>query len=147
MLQDVIERFRYRFRLWRREQAEDWIGPPGTRLPNYREYMREASAAARVERPEDSWQSIPPDKRVILTDPTPRFVLRTLVPYLAILVILVLGGRLLGTFVPVLAYASSVAAIILAILWTLTTALRTAHICKQRKEYRLWREHLTNQSS
>ena len=147
MLQDVIERFRYRFQLWRREQREDWIGPPGTRLPNYREYMHEASAAARVARPEDSWRSVAPKHRVILTDSTPRFILRTLVPYLAILVILVLGCRLLGTFIPVLAYACSVAAIILAILWTLTTALGTTHICKQRREYRSWRKHLTNQSS
>ena len=136
MLQDVIERFRYRFELWRREQDADWKGPTGERLPAYSQ-----------EKPEDSWQSVPREKRLILTDSTPRFVVRTLVPYLAILVILVLGCRLLGTFVPVLAYACSIAAIILAILWTLTTALGTTHICKQRREYRSWRKHLTNQSS
>ena len=134
MLQDVIERFRYRFELWRRERRAEWSGEKPVPISD-------------GERREDSWQSIPPQKRVILTDPTPRFVLRTLVPYLAILVIFVLGCRLLGTFVPVLAYACSVAAIILAILWTLTTALGTAHICKQRREYRSWRKHLTNQSS
>jgi hypothetical protein len=136
MLQDVIERFRYRSELWRRDQGADWKGPTGERLP-----------ASSEEKPEDSWQSVPPEKRVILTDSTPRFVVRTLVPYFAILVILVLGCRLLGTFVPVLAYACSIAAIILAILWTLTTALGTTHICKQRREYRSWRKHLTNQSS
>jgi hypothetical protein len=138
MLQDVIERFRYRFQLWRREQREDsmWGGP----LP-------ELSARPRVEKPEDSWQSIPPERRVILTDSTSRFAVRTLVPYLAILVILVLGCRLLGTFVPVLAYACSIAAILLGTLWTLINVLGTTHICKQRREYRSWRKHLTNQSS
>jgi hypothetical protein len=116
MLQDVIERFRYRFELWRREQGADWKRPTGERV-----------SASSEEKPEDSWQSIPPEKRVILTDSTSRFVVRTLVPYLAILVILVLGCRLLGTFVPLLAYACSIAAIILAILWTLTSVLGTTH--------------------
>jgi hypothetical protein len=136
MLQDVIERFRYRFELWRRERGADWKGATGERVSTFSD-----------EKPEDSWQSVPPEKRVILTDSTPRFVVRTLVPYLAILVILVLGCHLLGTFIPVLAYACSIAAIILGIFWTLTIALGTTHICKQRREYRLWREHLTNQSS
>ncbi|SRR6266478_3117619 len=136
MLQDVIERFRYRFELWRRQQGADWKRPTGERV-----------AASSEEKAEDSWQSVPPDKRVILTDSTPRFLVRTLVPYLAILVILVLSCRLLGIFVPVLAYACSIAAIILAILWTLTIALGTTRICKQRREYRSWRKHLTNQSS
>jgi hypothetical protein len=136
MLRDVIERFRYRFELWRRERREEWGGTREKPVP-----------ISDGGRDEDPCQSIPPQKRIILTDPTPRFVLRTLVPYLAILVILVLGCRLLGIFVPVLAYACSIAAIILAILWTLTTALGTTHICKQRREYRSWRKHLTNQSS
>ena len=136
MLEDVIERFRYRFELWRREQGADWKGPTAERV-----------SASSEENPEDSWQSVPPEKRVILTDSTPRFVVRTLVPYLAVLVIVVLGCRLLGTFVPVLAYACSIAAIILAILWTLTIALGTTHLCKQRREYRSWRKDLTNQSS
>ena len=136
MLQDVIERFRYRFELWRRERRADWRGATEKPVP-----------ISDEERPENSWQSVPPEKRVILTDPTPRFVVRTLVPYLAILVILVLGCRLLGSLVPVLAYACSITAIILAVLWTLTTALGTTHICKQRREYRSWRKHLTNQSS
>jgi hypothetical protein len=136
MLQDVIERFRYRFELWRGDQGADWKGPTGEHV-----------SPSSEEKPEDSWQSVPPEKRVILTDSTPRFVVRTLVPYLAILVIIVLGCRFLGTFVPVLAYACSIAAIILAILWTLTIALGTTRICKQRSEYRSWRKHLTNQSS
>jgi hypothetical protein len=136
MLQDMIERFSYRFELWRRERRTKWSGAREKPVPISDEELRE-----------DSWQSIPPQKRIILTDPTPRFVLRTLVPYLAIPVILVLGCRLLGTFVPVSAYACSIAAIVLAILWTLTTALGTMHICKQRREYRSWQKHLTNQSS
>ena len=136
MLQDVIERFRYRFELWRREQGADWKAPTGERV-----------SASSEEKPEDSWQSVPPEKRVILTDSTSRFVVRTLVPYLAILVIIVFGCRLLGTFVPVLAYPCSIAAIILAILWTLTIALGTTRICKQRKGYRSWRKHLTSQWS
>jgi hypothetical protein len=147
MLQDVIARFRYRFQLWRREQHEDWIGPSGTRLPNYREYMHEASAAARVERAEDSWRSIAPKNRVILMGSTPRFIGRTLVIYLAVLVILVVGCLLLGTFVPPLRYVCFIAAIVLGTIWTLMNVLGTAHILKQRKEYRAWRQHLTNQSS
>ena len=125
MLQDVVERFRYRFELWRREQGADWKGPTGESVSTFSE-----------EKPEDSWQSIPPEKRVILTDSTSRFVVRTLVPYLAILVMLILGCRLLGTFVPILRYACSIAAIILGTLWTLTSVLGTTHVCKQRREYR-----------
>jgi hypothetical protein len=147
MLQDLIERFRYRFQLWRREQREDWIGPPGTRLPNYREYMQEASAAARVERPEDSWRSIAPKNRVVLMGSTPRFIVRTLTIYLAVLVIVLVGCFLLGTFVPLLHYVCLIAAIVLGTTWTLMNLLGTAHILKQRKQYREWRQHLTNQSS
>ena len=131
MLQDLIERFRYRFALWRREQGADRKGPTGERV-----------LASSEEKPEDSWQAITPEKRVILTDSTSRFVVRTLGPYLAILVILVLGCRLLGTFVPPLNSACSITAITLAILWTLTSLLGTTHICKQRREYRSWRKHL-----
>jgi hypothetical protein len=136
MLQDVIERFRYRFELWRREQGADWKGLTGERV-----------SAPSEEKPENSWQSVPLEKRAILTDSTPQFVVRTLVPYLAILVILVLSCRLLGTFVPVLAYACSIAAIVLGTVWTLINVFGTTHICKQRREYRSWRKHLTNQSS
>ena len=32
-MSELVERFRYRFQLWRKEQREDWIGPPGTHLP------------------------------------------------------------------------------------------------------------------
>lgn len=32
-MSELVERFRYRFQLWRKEQREDLIGPPGTRLP------------------------------------------------------------------------------------------------------------------
>jgi hypothetical protein len=65
-----------------------------------------------------------------------------LVPYLAVLVILVVGFHLLGIFVPVLRYACSIASIVLATLWTLTIALGTIQICKQRKQYRVDHEHI-----
>ncbi len=38
MIRDVIDRFRYRFELWWREQRDDWIGPPGTHLPDVHDY-------------------------------------------------------------------------------------------------------------
>src|ERR1700686_949997 len=110
MLQDLIERFQYRFQLWWRGQREDSMG--GGTWPDL-------SGEPLVDKPEDSWRSGDPKHHVILTDSTPRFVLRMLVPYLAVLVILVVGFHLLGIFVPVLAYACSITAIVLAILWTL----------------------------
>jgi hypothetical protein len=138
MLEDVIERFRYRFQLWRREHREDsmWGGT-----------WPEFSPQSHVEAPESSWRSVAPKDRVVLTVSTPRFVLRMLVPYLAVLVILVAGFHLLGTFVPFLHFVSRIASIVLATLWTLTIGLGSMRICAQRKQYRLWRQHLTNQSS
>jgi len=93
---------------------------------------------------EDSWRTVAPKHRVILTDSTRRFIVRTLVTYLAILLIVVAICLLLGTFVPPLRYVCLIAAIVLGILWTLINVLGTTQVCKQRKEYRSWREHLTS---
>ena len=135
MLQDVIERFLYRFELWRREQGADWKNATGERV------------STLAERPESSWRAVPPEKRAILTDSTPRFLVRMFVPQLSVLVIVVVSFYLLGTFFPILRYACSIAAIVLCTLWTLFIVLGVMHICNQRKQYRLWRQHLTNQSS
>ena len=136
MLQDVIERFRYRFELWRRDRREHSMF--GGKWPELSREPRDRQAI------EDSWRSVAPKHRVILTDSTRRFIVRTLVTYLAILLIVVASCLLLGTFVPPLRYVCLIAAIVLGILWTLINVLGTTQVCKQRKEYRSWREHLTN---
>src|SRR4029077_12947960 len=57
MVHDVIERFRYRFQLWRRERGADWGGPEGNRVTAF-------------EPP----PPIDPKHTAILTDSTPTFV-------------------------------------------------------------------------
>ena len=138
-MSEIIERFRYRFQLWRRERHEDsmWSGKRPELSPGPRD--RQA--------PDDSWRSIAPKNRVILMGSTPRFIVRTLVIYFAILLIVVASCLLLGTFVPPLRYVCLIASIVLGTIWTLMNVLGTTHILKQRKEYRSWRQHLTNQSS
>jgi hypothetical protein len=130
MLQDVIERFRYRFQLWHRERREDSM------------FSREPRDCQAT--PDDSWRSIAPKHRVILMGSTPRFIVRTLVIYLAILSIIVASCLLLGSFVAPLRYVCLIAAILLGAIWTLTNVLGTSLILKQRREYRSWRQHLTN---
>jgi hypothetical protein len=63
-MSELIERFRYRFQLWRRERREDYIGPPGT-LPTALE----------------SKLSDDPKRKVVLTESTPMFIIRALVSY------------------------------------------------------------------
>jgi|SRR5260370_34461464 hypothetical protein len=131
MLQDIVERFRYRFELWRRERRADWRGATGERV-----------SSSHQQKPEDSWESVAPKDRAILTDSTPLFVLRMLMAYLVILVILVLSCYLLGTFVPVLRHACSIASIIFAVVWTLTIVCGITQVYRQRRQYRVDHEHI-----
>lgn len=39
MIRDVIDRFRYRFALWRREQREEYFGTPRTGPPEEHDYV------------------------------------------------------------------------------------------------------------
>ena len=129
MLQDVIERFRYRFKLWRSEILADLRGADGK--PVSRPYLEKA---------DDPW--LAPDARVVLTNSTPRFVIGLVVPYLSVLVIVIVSCYLLGTFVPVLHYACGIASAVLGTLWTMFCALGASEVYKKRKQCRVDREHI-----
>jgi hypothetical protein len=131
MLQDVIERFRYRFELWRRERLADLRGADGK--PVSRPYLEK----------EDPLESLAPaEVRAVLTNSTSRFVIGLVVPYLSVLVILVVSLYLLGTFFPILHFACSIASVVLGVLWTLFCALGASEIYKKRKQYRADHEHI-----
>ncbi len=65
-MREIIERFRYRFQLWRREQREDLLGPPGTHLADFFDHT---SVYAQ------------PKYAVLLTESTPRAVVRSVDVY------------------------------------------------------------------
>ena len=131
MMRDVLERFGYRFQIWRREQREDWIGPPDTHLPNFREYMHEASATAR---PRINWED--PKFKVMLTESTPNFVVREVSVYFGIVIILSAVGRLIDTFIPTAHFVVFVAFVVLVCVWTLVSIRSGVNLAKRRRAYR-----------
>src|SRR6266566_5243448 len=84
MMRDLIDRFRYRFQLWWKEQREDLSWPPSSRLAD----LGEPSI----------WDD--PKYQVLLTEPTHSFIIREVSLYVAIILIISNIGFLLDRFFP-----------------------------------------------
>ena len=130
MIHDVIERFRYRFQLWRREQREDWFGAPGTHLPDF----FDTSVYAK------------PKYAVLLTESTPRAVVRSVGVYFGIIIIAAQICRLVAGFLPSARFGLSIGFLVFVGLWTLGMVLSTVDLHKARKAHRDEATKSSNQS-
>jgi hypothetical protein len=117
MMSEIIERFRYRFQLWRREQREDWRSPPGTHLLPDTEDDPDSPIGKLARRPES-----------IST-----MLIRSIGVYFCIIIILAQIGRLIGTFVPAARFAIFVVFAALACLWTLMSVTFTVSLYRAKK--------------
>ena len=131
MIHDVIERFRYRFQLWRREQSEDWLGPPGTHLPDFFDHT---SVYAK------------PKYAVLLTESTPRAVVRSVGVYFGIIIIAAQIFRLVAGLLPSARFVLSIGFLVFVGLWTLGLILSTVSLYKARKAHRDEANKSSNQS-
>ena len=137
-MRELLERFRYRFELWRREQRDDWIGPPGTHPPDYRAYWREYSRRFRREESATARPKIwdDPKFRVMLTESTLNFVVREAGVYFVILALLTAVGSLIDRIFPAAYSVVSAVFIVLVCIWTLLDIVSVIEIAKRRKAYR-----------
>jgi hypothetical protein len=130
MIQDVIERFRYRFELWRRERQEDLLGLPRNDPRSLRQYRAERSARHRWFKQDD------PKYQVILIESTPRFVIRIVGVYFAIIFIAAQLFRLIGGFIPGVRFGVGISLVVFIGLWTLLSISTTIDFCRRRKAQR-----------
>jgi hypothetical protein len=140
MIHDVIERFRYRFELWRRELREDLLGVPHTDPRSLREYSAEKAA----ERWSSRWRE--PKYREILSESTWRSVFRGVGVYFGIIIIAAQVCRIVASFFPSTRYALAIILIVFIGLWTWAMVISTFDLVKARKRQRAEDTISSNQS-
>lgn len=120
-MRDVIERFRYRFQLWRRERREDLFGTPRSGLPEERDYVSHYSDPKRAE---------------LLKESTLKSVGRLAGAYFGIIVIVAQLSLMISRFIPSARFALGVIFLVFAGFWTLVTIFFEIDLRKARKQYR-----------
>jgi hypothetical protein len=121
MIHDVIERFRYRFELWRREQREEYFGVPGTKS---------------VEEPDYLSRFSDPKRAVLLHESNFSHIGRAGVAYFGIIAIAAQICFIIDSFIPSARFAVAIIFLVLAGLWTLLDAFFEIDLQKARKQYR-----------
>jgi uncharacterized membrane protein (DUF485 family) len=133
MMSELIERLRYRFQLWWREQREDWIGPQGTHLipEDYRQPRQPNPAFEElVRRREPIWSP----------------VIRSIGVYFGIIIILAQIGRLIGAFLPTARFAVFVVFVVLACVWTLMSLTFTVNLYRAKKRLQSHGDESSNEA-
>ena len=129
MMRELLERFRYRFQLWRREQSEDYLGSAD---------VEALDVEPLDEREPDyvSFYSTNPKRIIMLKESTIRSVGRFVYGYFGIIIILSWICAWLIRFVPSGRFAIGVLWLALVGFWTLSNVLGTMRLSKAREQYR-----------
>jgi hypothetical protein len=117
-MRDIIERFSYRFRLWRREWREEHFGTPRTGPPDYVSHYIDRNRAA------------------LLTESTIRSVGRSVWVYFGIIIIVTQVCRIIGSMIPPARFALAITMLVLICFWTLGSIFFHIDLYKARKQYR-----------
>jgi drug/metabolite transporter superfamily protein YnfA len=120
-MNELIDRFRYRFQLWRREQREVWFGPPGSHGPDLGDYMPDYSDAKRV---------------VLLKESTVRSAGRSFLAYFGIIIIASQICLVMGRFIPSARFGLAITFLVFVGLWTLVSISFYIGLRKARRQYR-----------
>ena len=121
MIHDVIERFRYRFELWRREQREEYLGIPRAKSADEPDYLSRFSD---------------PKRAMLLSESTFSHVGRAGVAYFAIIAIAAQICFMIDSFIPSARFAVAIIFLVFAGLWTLLNVFFEIDLQKARKQYR-----------
>jgi hypothetical protein len=121
MMSELIERFRYRFELWHREQREGAFGAPSG------DSTSERDDAARYGDPKFA---------VILTESTSRFVVRFVGVYFGGIFIAAQIFRLIAHNVPSAGAGIRIAFLVIAAIWTLGSVSSAVSLSLARKAHR-----------
>lgn len=117
MIHDVIERFRYRFELWRRERRDD-------------SFWRPSSPGEASSRFDDS------KCRTIVKESTVRSIGRSISVYFGIIIIATQISRMIGRFMPSTRFDVAIVLLVFVGLWTLMSLFFHIDLYKARKQYR-----------
>ena len=144
MMRETIERFRYRFELWRREQREDLSGEPRTDPRSLREYRREH----RAKKSAGVWSARLNDPKwvLLLVESTWRSVVRAIGVYFGAIIIAALICRLLVFCFPAAQFPTFILFVVLVGLWTLVTIPGEIDFYRARKAFRDGAIQSSNQS-
>jgi hypothetical protein len=121
MIHDVIERFRYRFELWRREQREEYFGIP---------------RANSVEEPDYLSRFSDPKRAMLVSESTFSHIGRAGIAYFGIIAIAAQICFLIDRFIASARFAVAIIFLVFAGLWTLLTIFFEIDLQKARKQYR-----------
>ena len=125
MISDVIERFRYRFQLWRREQLDDYaisIPRADTEKPEKPDYL--------------SYYIEHPKYMELVTESTLKSIGRIFGAYFGVLILASQLCFFVSRLVPTTRFALGVAFVTFAVLWTLVSISYQVRLRKARKQYR-----------
>jgi hypothetical protein len=130
MMRDIIERFRYRFELWRREHREEYFSPPcaGSEEPDYVSFYADH-----------------PKRAELLRESTVKSIGRFAAAYFGIIVIAAQVCLVLGRLVPQARFVFGLICVVFAGLWTLITIMGEVRLRKARRQYR--QQQATNSSN
>jgi len=118
MIRDIIERFGYRFELWRREQREEHFGTPRTGPPDYVSHYTDRN------------------RTVLLAESTSRSVGRSVWIYFGIIIVLTQLCRIVGGLFPSTRFGLAISLLVLVSFWTFGAILYHLDLYKARKQYR-----------
>lgn len=122
MIRDVIERFSYRFRLWRREQLEHYaisLPRPDTDKPDYLSYYIKH-----------------PKYIELVTESTLKSIGRIFGAYFGVLILTSQLCFLIARSVPATRFVLGVFFVVFTGLWTLITIFGEVRLRKARRQYR-----------
>jgi len=126
MMSELSDRLRYRFQLWWREQRDDLVDGPD-------EYAA-AAASARRKAASARWND--PKLRAVVTESTPKFIVRGIGLYLSGIIILLVLSQFIDRLIPAARSAVFVTFIVLACLWTLFMLSGAIDLVRARRRYR-----------
>ena len=128
MIRDIIDRFSYRFELWRRQQPPDYFG-----------VQRTAPADLGTKLAKD------PKRRAVLTESTPMFIARGFGACFSVIGIVAIICRVFITFFPTARLGIIIGFITFACLWLSAAVVVSMNLRISRKRFREEEtNHLTN---
>jgi hypothetical protein len=113
MMREILERFRYRFELWRREQRQDSLGPRDT--SHYDD----------------------PRNVAIITESRSRFAVRVAITFfggVAIMGISIYG--IMAVFWPAARHAADIIMVVVVAIWILGIGLTVLDMCIARRKHK-----------
>jgi hypothetical protein len=130
MIRDAIDRFRYRFHLWWKEQREDLSWRRGPEIADLGEPA--------------VWEN--PKYDILWTESTPSFIVREVSLYVGIILILSNIGFWIDRFFPSARHVVGIVFLWLVGTWTVLSVLMVMDMVKKRKAYGAKNTKSSNQS-